>query len=735
MTRGTLRKPNRSSSAPQLPGLVKRHPDGYGFFIPDDKQQPDAFIPRPKMKGIMTNDKVIAEIYPEKGGDRFRAQVVQITQRAQTRVVGHFYPLASGGGIIPDEGNGWGQDLRIKSADVMEAKEGDLVAVEVRTFPDRGKRFTGVVVEVIGDALDPMNDIRRVVHTHNIPYEFPASVEKEASHFTDKVDEKDLQGRRDLRELKFVTIDGVTAKDFDDAIYVESNKEGFCLWVAIADVSHYVKVGSAIDKEAYERGNSSYFPNFVVPMLPEVLSNGLCSLNPHLPRLAMVAEMQLSFEGELLRSKFYEAVMESHSRVTYGEAQDIIDGQDIEKHAHVKKEILLASDLAKILMARRMNNGSLDLNVAETEVVVDGAGIPVDIIKSTRLFAHRVIEEMMLTANVAVAEFFVKKEIPGIYRIHEEPDPENIKRLSQFIHNFGGRENLSQGNLQKNLTRALANLADNPKSEVLSILTLRSMNQAVYSNDNVGHFGLGFENYTHFTSPIRRYSDLIVHRLLKALVMKDSDYQLVSEEDLETAGSMLSACEQRSVKAERQLSSIKRARFMSSMIGQEFEGMISSVAKFGIFVLLRDFDVDGLVPLENLGSERFEFDPDFLTLRGDKTGALYEIGQSVTIQVRDVNVEEGKIDFVLAGSEEKSFQKPAKRKLSSKKKTSQKKPQRGKAAKRSTASKSKKKLRKTESANESSSGGQKTPLGAFVDSLVKKKSSGSRKKSNRKKRK
>ncbi len=639
---------NRS---PYLPGIVKRHPDGYGFFIPDDKTKSDAFIPRPKMTGIMTNDKVLVEVFPEKGGNRFRGRIVKIIERSRSRVLGRFHPLASGGGIVPDEGNGWGQDLLIKAHDVMEAKEGNLVAVEIRTFPDRGKRFTGVVVEVIGEALDPINDIRRVIHTHDIPYEFPAEVEKQAKNFIEEVDPKDFQNRKDLRKLNFITIDGITAKDFDDAIYVESNKENFNLWVAIADVAYYVKEGSAIDKEAYERGNSSYFPNYVVPMLPEVLSNGLCSLKPHVPRLAMVAEMQLSLKGELLRSQFYEAVIESKSRVTYGEAQDIVDAQEVEKHKHVKDNILLAAELAKILMARRLENGSLDLNMSETEVIVDGGGIPIDIIKSTRLFAHRLIEEMMLMANVAVAEFFIKKEIPGIYRIHEKPDPENILKLTQFIHNFGGKGSLSGGSLQKKLTQALQDFSGDPKSEILSILTLRSMNQAVYSNENVGHFGLGFENYTHFTSPIRRYSDLIVHRLLKNLVVKGDGYRLLAEGDLATAGQMLSSCEQRSVKAERQLSSIKRARFMSGMIGQEFDGIISSVAKFGIFVLLREFDVDGLVHLENLGHEPFEFDPDYLKLVGKKTSRTYEIGQSMRIRVENVNVEDGKINFVLASQE------------------------------------------------------------------------------------
>lgn len=634
-----------------LNGTIKRHPDGFGFFIPDDLEHPDVYIPRHSMEGIMTNDKVVVEAVPEKGTDRFRGDIIRILARGTKTVVGRFFQMNDKVGLIKDEGKGWGQDLKIKLEDAMGAKDKELVAAEILTYPEHGKSFTGRISEIIGDALDPLTDIKRVILTNNIPFDFSAATLDEASKYKEVPDEKDFKGRIDLRDKNLITIDGATAKDFDDAVYVETTTEGFLLYVAIADVSHYVRPGSSIDREAHERGTSVYFPNFVVPMLPEVLSNGLCSLNPHVPRLCLVAEMLFDFTGEVKSSKFYEAVMESKARVTYGEAQEIIDGNPIEKFSHVHDSILRLADLAKILMAKRFKEGSLDLEIPETELVIDGAGVPIDIQRNERLFSHRLIEEMMLAANVAVARFFSEKEIPAIYRIHESPNEMAIKVLEKYLANFGGKTKLGQGKLQKRLTRALEEFENRPESQILNILTLRSMSQAKYSNNNLGHFGLGFDFYTHFTSPIRRYPDLIVHRLIKSQVMKNSPYRLMSEDDLATAGTILSAAEQRSVKAERQVQSIKKARFMQKFVGQEFDGMISSVAKFGIFVLLREYDIDGLVRLDDLGNDRFEFDEENLVLVAKRSGFSYNIGDAVKIQVIAADPELGQINFGLAGLE------------------------------------------------------------------------------------
>lgn len=634
-------------------GLVKRHPDGFGFFIPDDPEFPDVYIPRNSMEGVMTQDRVLVRVEKERGTQRFRGDIVKILSRGQSRVVGQFKAKSHGGGYLKDDNKGWGSDLEISPADTLSAKENDLVAVEIISYPDQDQ-FTGKVVKVIGDIADPMNDIQRVLFTQNIPHEWNPETLKEAERFKEEVDPKDIRGRKDLRDKAFITIDGATAKDFDDAILVESSKQGWILWVAIADVSHYVKPGTAMDAEAFERGNSVYFPNFVVPMLPEKLSNGLCSLNPKVDRLVLVAEIHMDFNGQTQKTDFYEAVIHSQARVIYGEAQEILEGGSIAKLKHVENEIKRAGDLAKILMTKRFREGSLDLEIPEIQILVDETGTPVDIAKHDRLFAHRLIEEMMLSANVAVATFLSEKQETAFYRVHESPNPQALTMLEKYLHNFGSAAKLSGGSLQKRLTKALEEFSGKPEAQILNILTLRSMAQAKYSLNNQGHFGLGFQFYTHFTSPIRRYPDLIVHRLLKNQI-DVSGYANMSEGDLATAGTMLSATEQRAAKSERQHQSIKKARYMEKYIGEEFDGIISSVTKFGIFVLVRPMEVDGLVSIEKLNKnqrDKMEFDEENLRLVQRRSGRAFEIGDRIRIKVTDTNTALGQIDFELAEGQE-----------------------------------------------------------------------------------
>ncbi len=631
-----------------LQGTIKRHPDGFGFFIAQDKEHPDVFIPAHAMKSSMTNDSVTVMVEKERDG-RFKGEIIKITERSQKKIAGVFTIMNEKFGLIRDEGKGWGKDLKIPMEKSLSAKKGELVVAKISTYPDEGD-FTGEVSEIIGDAEDALNDIKRVVVTQGIPEEFSPETLIEAKKFSHNPEEKDFANRTDLRNISLITIDGATAKDFDDAVYVEMTQQGFHLIVGIADVSHYVKNKTSIDKDAYDRGTSVYFPNFVIPMLPEALSNGLCSLVPHVPRLALVADMQFSFTGEMTSSKFYEAVIESKARVTYGEAQAVIDGENMEKFSHVKDVIFRCADLAKILMAKRFKEGSLDLEVPETELIIDGSGEPIDVVKSERLFAHRLIEEMMLAANVAVAKFLSGKEIPAIYRTHEPPDPMKIRMLEKYMQNFGSRISLGTSEkLQKKLTKALHEFKDE-QSQIIHILTLRSMSQAKYTLENIGHFGLGFDFYTHFTSPIRRYPDLIVHRLIKSCIGLNQ-YRLMADDDIQTAGTWLSACEQRSAKAERQIQSIKKARFMKKLLGQTFDGMISSVTKFGLFVLLREYNIDGLIRLDDLGLEKWEFDEENLKLVASRSGMSYSIGDRMRVTVSSVDVEAGQINFVLEGKE------------------------------------------------------------------------------------
>lgn len=668
--RGAAPAPGRSSKDARrdgnrlyVTGTIKRHPDGFGFLIPEDASLPDIYISRQYMSGVMTNDRVEAEVFKARPMDRDRGssssaermfgEVKRVISRAHARIVGQFLPVDRRYGVIQDDGRGWGMDLRIATEDANGAQEGDWIAVEITDYASNDKPLSGRVVAVIGDVEDPLNDVIRVIHEKGIPNEFSFPTQREAAALKTEVTAEDRIGREDLRSTALITIDGATARDFDDAVYVENSSQGFRVLVAIADVSHYVKPASAIDEDAYARGTSTYFPNFVVPMLPEELSNELCSLKPEVDRLCFVCEMNLDFQGAIRDYRFFEAVMNSKARVTYGEAQEVIDGEPsakLEAVDGVCDNILRCADLAKILMAKRFREGSLELEIPETQVVVDSSGETIDVVRGTRLFAHRLIEELMLLTNIATARFFSDNRIHGIYRIHEEPKEENIKAVEKMLWNLLGPSKGKIGHgqgLQKKLTKALQAAAEIPGGQILSVLTLRAMNQAKYSSDNIGHFGLGFSFYSHFTSPIRRYPDLIAHRLIKAVLYPRYSNQGMEVEEITSAATHLSACEQRSVKAERAVISIKKARFLRRYLGQTLEGSVSSVAKFGIFVTLREFEIDGLVKLESLGPDRWVFDDQNMRLYGRRTGRVFKLGDILNVTVAQVDVSTGKIDFQL----------------------------------------------------------------------------------------
>lgn len=657
-----------------LEGTVKRHPDGFGFLIPNDREHPDVYIPKHSMNGIMSNDRVQVEVQPAREAkNRFFGEIIKFIDRQTKSVYGQFYKMSNQYGIITDHEGSWGSDIYIPMADSKNAKDGEVVSVQLLKETTPSGHITGKVIEVMGNIQDPMNDLKRVLINNQLPMDFSKPAQKEAAQYPSEVLPEEFHGRKDLTKLGFITIDGVTAKDFDDAIYVETSSSGFKLWVAIADVSHYVKPGMAIDDEAYKRGTSTYFPKFVVPMLPEALSNELCSLKPNVNRLSLVCEASFDFTGETLKYDVYEAVIKSQARVTYGLAQEVIDGNTPAELEHVEHNILKAKDLSKLLMAKRFREGSLDLELPETQIILDDLGNPIDIIRAERIFSHRLIEELMLIANVCVARYLSERNAECLYRIHEPPLPENINILERFLFNFGGPHKVAGGKLQKKLSSILEHFSGKPEGEALGMLILRSLMQAKYSANNVGHFGLAFSHYAHFTSPIRRYPDLAVHRQLKHFCVDKKRYPLKNFDQLETAGVWLSACEQKSVKAERQLRAIKCARFMQQFLGESFDGVISSVNKMGIFVILRQYDVSGLIKMDAIGLGSMDYDEENLMLISHKTGIYFKVGDTIKVTVSMANIEEGKIDFVIDGELKPNATPPP---VSSKKKDKKNKHQR-----------------------------------------------------------
>ena len=678
-----------------LKGIVKRHPDGFGFFIPEDPSRPDVYLPKRQMAGLMSNDTIKIAVFPRRHRkDLFSGKVLQLIKRAQEYTVGQYQPLSDKTGIIKDDSFQWGEDLKIQLNENQKVKKGEWVQVKITHWPNSPKGLSGEIVCSLGLFPKALEDNIRVVQKHNIPVSFSKDCLKEAEIIPNTIPKNLFDQRTDLKNLPFITIDGKTAQDFDDAIYVSSEPTGWTLYVAIADVSHYVKQESAMDKEAYQKGNSTYFPGFTLPMLPEKLSNHLCSLKPNEDRLAFVAEIHFNREGEKEKAKFYEAVIHSQARLTYGEAQDIIE-QNKHQNTAILKNVLSAEKLAGKLLKQRLKKHFVNLNIPETEITLNALGEPIDITQSWRLFSHQLIEELMLVTNKAVAEYLNNKKIPSLYRIHDSPKQESLKFLELFINSLGINMAFSGADLQKKISSLIKQFSDHPLSEVIQILVLRSLSQAVYSSVNKKHFGLNTIHYTHFTSPIRRYSDLVIHRILKAtLTEQKPPYK---NQDLESIASMTSACEQRSVKAERQLKDIKKARFIKKYLGHEMEGVICSITGFGLFVKLRLYDIEGLIHINQL-SGKWKFEESLLELKSKHSGRRFKIGDFVTIQVLASNLSTGQIDFKLK-THKKVKRKPAKRRSSTTSTTSTARSKshkkNGKRSKRKTKSSGKSKSDRT----------------------------------------
>lgn len=628
-------------------GRVKRHPDGFGFLIPEKRGIEDVYIPRHEMRGIMSHD--IIDVSINKGrDDRLSGQVLEIVRRSTRNIVGRFQKLNKKFGILVDEEQSWGEDLKIPLDYSDGAQSNEIVAVEVTQFPDNERKLLGKVVSKFGFDFAAHQDIERVIIDHSLPRTFSKATEKWSRSLPKTVDPEEWAGREDLRKVALVTVDGQTAKDFDDAIFVEKNREGFRCIVAIADVSHYVPPESPVDKDAYDRGTSVYFPHFVSPMLPEVLSNNLCSLVPAQDRLCFACEFNVSRSGELGSFRFFEAVMHSAGRLTYADAQEVVEGETDHFDKVIVESILAAADLAKLSHGRRLEEGSLDLNISEPQIVVNAKGQVTDVMKSERLFAHQIIEELMLLTNVAAARFLKKNNLPGVFRVHDDPPSDALENLRRVLWNFGYTVDFKAGQFQKILSKVLRDFRQHPSGLALQMMVLRSMAQAAYSHKSTGHFGLNFKDYSHFTSPIRRYPDLLVHRIMKSKLYSHRYPLVETDESLSEKTVLLSACEQRGVKAERQLVSIKKARYMHERLGEEFDAIVTSVVRFGVFVTVEADAIDGLINLERLGGGKTEFDNESFTLQVG--GTKFSLGQILRVRVESADIENGRVDFGLVGT-------------------------------------------------------------------------------------
>jgi len=628
-------------------GRVIGHPDGFGFVKPDDGGD-DLYLSPREMRAVFHDDRVVVRVIGKDRRGRLEGAIVEVLERNTKTVVGRLYEESGVGFVVPDNKR-LNQDIIIPKTDLGGATQGQMVVAEIVEQPTRRTQPIGRIIEVLGDHMAPGMEIDIAIRAHNLPVEWPEAVEAEIEAFGEEVPEEAKQGRTDLRNLPLVTIDGADARDFDDAVYCERKPKGWRLVVCIADVSAYVESGMGLDAEAEKRGNSVYFPDRVIPMLPEVLSNGLCSLNPKVDRLCMTCDLYISNEGQIQRSRFYEAVMRSHARLTYDKVAAMLEGdKDLrKKYQAVFPHIEDLHALFKVLYAARKQRGAIDFETTETRIIFNDEKKVERIEPVERNDAHRLIEECMLAANVAAARLLLRRKIPALYRIHEGPSEEKLNDLREFLGELG--LNLPGGDKPepKHFAQLLASVKDRPDAHLIQTVMLRSLSQAVYSSENIGHFGLAYPAYTHFTSPIRRYPDLVVHRALKHLANggKPSAFEY-SKAQLQTLGEHCSSTERRADEATRDAVDWLKCEYMMDKVGESFDGIITSVNSFGVFVELNNIYVDGLVHITALANDYYHFEPAGHRLVGERTGQVFRLGDPMRVKVAAVNLDDRKIDFV-----------------------------------------------------------------------------------------
>ncbi|MDE3996900.1 ribonuclease R [Glaesserella parasuis] len=640
-----------------IKGTVIGHRDGYGFLQVEGDD--DWFIPNSQMIRVMHGDFVLAQPNGIDRRGRKEVRIVRVLEARKKQIVGRFFTESGINYVVPDDSR-INQDILIPEEHRLGARMGQVVVVELQPRKADFKRPVGVITEILGDNLAPGMEIEIALRNHDIPHIWPEGVEKQVRQFSEEVPEEAKIGRVDLRDLPLVTIDGESARDFDDAVFCQKESNGWRLWVAIADVSYYVRPKTALDLEAQQRGNSVYFPNRVIPMLPEVLSNGLCSLNPQVDRLCLVAEMAVSESGKLLGYKFYEAVMNSHARLTYTKVWNILEGDEAlrERYFYLVPHLEELHAMYKVLLNTRHQRGAIEFETVENQFIFNPQGRIERIEPVIRNDAHKIIEECMILANIASARFVEEANEPALFRIHAQPSEEKLTSFRTFLKECGLFLNGGLRPTPKDYAELLEQVKERPDAELIQTMLLRSLKQAVYSPDNEGHFGLALTEYAHFTSPIRRYPDLLLHRAIKYLIEKGKGnkrhytdgggyhYQL---DDMDIFGEKCSATERRADEATREVADWLKCEYMQDHIGEVFDGVISSVTGFGLFVKLNELLIDGLVHISTLDNGYYHFDSDRQRLVGEN-GVMYRLGDPVRVKVIGVNLDDKKIDFALVTS-------------------------------------------------------------------------------------
>ncbi len=627
-------------------GRVEGHPDGHGFLVPDDGS-PYVYLAAAEMRQVLRGDRAEVRIVGTDPRGRPAGEIVEVLERANRRIVGRLHKEHGVLVLVPEDRR-IPVDILIPPDQAGRAKPGEVASVELVAQPSKHAQPIGRIIEVLGNYADPGMEIEIALRKFDLPHEFSAKALALARAMPDEVraeDWQDVKGRRDLRKLPFVTIDGETAKDFDDAVHAEreagGKNPGFRLRVAIADVSHYVRHGDALDADARERGTSVYFPRRVIPMLPEKISNGLCSLNPGVDRLAMVCDMAITPAGKVARYEFYAAVFRSHARMTYTEVWGLLSG------GRSSVELITLHEVYKALSQERNRRGAIDFESVETRMEFDARGKILRIVAEPRNEAHRLIEECMLAANVCAGNFLAARGHPVLYRVHDVPTVEKVTALRDFLAELGLVLPGGDKPKPKDYAQLLAKIRQRPDFALLQTILLRSLKQAVYTPDNLGHFGLAFDAYVHFTSPIRRYPDLLVHRAIKALLAN----QKYSGIDWEETGKHCSETERRADDASRDVENWLKCFYMQDHVGGVYEGTITGVTAFGLFVMLDNYYVDGLVHISELGRDYYRYEANRHMLLGERTGKRYRLADRIKVKLVRVDLETRKIDLVPADQE------------------------------------------------------------------------------------